>query len=405
MLKNISADEALEMLCALPAAPETETVALNDAQGRILAGDIRALLSVPPFDKSPYDGYAFRGEDTRSASQEHPVTLKITEEIPAGKAPTIEVTAGRAAKILTGAPIPKGADATVKYKQTVYTDAEVTLFEPVPPDTDIIYAGDDIRAGTVVFTKGTRITAPMLGVLASQGFDRIPVYKKPVVKIINTGTELVEVGNPLTEASIYNSNVYTLSGYLRDLGADARNAGVVEDDPDAIAERIGRALETSDLVITTGGASVGDYDWAVTSAQRLGADVLFWKTKLKPGGSIVAAVKDGKAILGLSGNPGAAVLSLMRLAMPYIRKLCGYAELRLPVVRVILKEPFHKASPKTRLIRGRLELRDGQAYFAENEGQGNGAVFSLVDCDLIGEIEAGAMPLRPGPLLKPIAYR
>ncbi len=391
------------MLCGLPVTHETETVPLAAAQDRILSDSIRALISVPPFDKSPYDGYALRGADTKNASAGNPVTLKITEEIPAGKAPSVEITPGYAAKILTGAPIPEGADATVKYEETAYTDAEVTLFEPVPPDTDIVRAGSDILADTVVFEKGARITAAMLGVLASQGYDKVPVYKKPVVMILNTGTELVEVGHPLPEAAIYNSNVFTLSGYLRDMGAEAHNAGVVEDDPDAIAEKISAALRASDMVITTGGASVGDYDWAVTSAQKLGAEVLFWKTKMKPGGSLMAAVKDNKLILGLSGNPGAAVLSMMRLALPYIRKLCGYNRLRLPVVDVILKEPLMKASPKLRLLRGRLEIVDGKAYFAENEGQGNGAVFSLVDCDLIGEIEAGSSPLPAGTVIK--AYR
>jgi molybdopterin molybdotransferase len=179
MLRNIDADEALDMLCALPVRLELETIPLDDAHGRILARELRAPISVPPFDKSPYDGYAFRGEDTLSASQERPVTLKITEEIPAGKAPAVEITTGYAAKILTGAPIPTGANATIKYEQTVYTDSEVTLFEPVPPDTDIVYAGSDIRAGTVVFEKGVRITAPMLGVLASQGYDKVSVFKSP----------------------------------------------------------------------------------------------------------------------------------------------------------------------------------------------------------------------------------
>ena len=403
MLKNIEIDAAVDMLCALSVKHEIETVKLADAQDRLLAEDLRAQIAVPPFDRSPYDGYAFRGEDTQSASREHPVTLRITEEIPAGKAPTIEVTQGYAAKILTGAPIPEGANATIKYENTSFTPDEVTLFETVLPDTDIVRAGDDIPVGMVVAQRGTRITAPLLGVLASQGYASVPVYKKPVIMILNTGTELVEVGHPLPEAAIYNSNVFTLSGYLRDLGAEAQNAGVVEDDPDMIAERIGKALQVSDMVITTGGASVGDYDWAVTSAEKLGADVLFWKTKLKPGGSLMAAVKDGKLILGLSGNPGAAVLSLMRIALPYIRKLCGYAELYLPIVNVILKEPLYKASPKRRLLRGRLEIVDGKAYFAENEGQGNGAVFSLVGCDLIGEIEGGSEPLPAGTVIK--AYR
>ena len=403
MLRNIEVNEAVKLLCELPVTWKTEAVLLAEVQGRVLAEDVCARLSVPPFDRSPYDGYAFKGDDTTAATDERPVTLQITEEIPAGKMPSVVITPGHAAKILTGAPIPDGADATIKYEETNFTDSEVKIFAPVAPDTNIVHAGDDILAGTVIFKKGTCITAPMLGVLASQGYDKITVFKKPVIKILNTGTELVEVGQPLPEAAIYNSNVFTLSGYLCDQGAEALNAGVVEDDPDVIAERIGEALETSDMVITTGGASVGDYDWAVTSAEKLGAEVLFWKTKMKPGGSLMAAVKDGKVILGLSGNPGAAVLGLMRIALPYIRKLCGCEKLELDAVRVLLKEPFNKKSPKLRLLRGRLELHDGNAYFAENEGQGNGAVFSLVGCDLLGEIDPGASPLQAGSVIK--AYR
>ena len=403
MLKNIEVDVAVKMLTGLPVTRETEPIVLAEAQGRILSEDVKARMSVPPFDRSPYDGYAFKGEDTKAACAEHPITLQITEEIPAGKAPSIKITTGHAAKILTGAPIPDGADATIKYEETEYSDSDVKIFAPVAPDTNVVRAGDDILAGTVIFTKGTCITAPMLGVLASQGYDKIPVYKKPVIMILNTGTELVEVGQPLPEAAIYNSNVYTLSGYLRDQGAEAKNAGVVEDDPDVIARRIGQALDASDMVITTGGASVGDYDWAVTSAETLGAEVLFWKTKMKPGGSLMAAVKDGKLILGLSGNPGAAVLGLIRIALPYIRKLCGYEELELDTVQVQLRQSFDKESPKLRILRGRLEIQDGKAYFAENEGQGNGAVFSLVGCDLLGEIKPGASPLPAGAVIK--AYR
>jgi molybdopterin molybdotransferase len=247
------------------------------------------------------------------------------------------------------------------------------------------------------------ITAPLAGVLAGQGIAAVEVYKKPVIAVLNTGTELLEVGTPLRPAMIYNSNVYTLSGYLTEFGAETKNAGVVVDDPDAIAERIGAALESADMVITTGGASVGDYDWAVGSAQRLGADVLFWKVDMKPGGAIMAAVRNGKVILGLSGNPGAAVLGLLRIAMPFIRKLCGRTDVYPPVVEVLLKEPLTKPSPKLRLVRGRLEIQDGAAYFEENEGQGNGAVSSLIGCDLLGEIPAGSPPLPAGTRIK--AYR
>lgn len=403
MKKNIKADDALNMLLGLAVTLKTEQNALADSLGCVLAEDIKAILPSPPFDRSPYDGYAFRGEDTLTCSKDQPAMLRITEEIPAGKSPTIEITKGFAAKILTGAPIPKGANATIKYEKTEFTVSDVRVFEPIKPNTDIVRAGDDIPAGAVIANKGTVITAPLLGLLSGQGITTVTVYKKPVVTVINTGSELVEAGNPLPEAMIYNSNAYTLSGYLRNLGLFTQNAGIVNDDPDAIADRVSIALKSSDMVITTGGASVGDYDWAVTSAEKLGADVLFWKIDMKPGGSIMAAVKDGKLILGLSGNPGAAVLSLLRIACPYIRKLCGRTDLNLPVIDAFLKEPLKKASPKQRIVRGRLEIIDGKAYFAENEGQGNGAVSSLVGCDLLGEIDSGSPPLPAGTKIK--AYR
>ncbi|SHH78095.1 molybdopterin molybdotransferase [Sporobacter termitidis DSM 10068] len=403
MLKNIEADAARDMLCALPVTCRTETAGLRDAPDRVLAEDVTARINTPPFDRSPFDGYAFRGEDTKNATREKPAVLKITEELPAGKAPTIKVTVGYAAKILTGAPIPEGANATIKYELTEFTKDEVRIFELVAPDSDIVRAGDDIRAGTHIAEKGAMITAPLVGILASQGIEHVAVYKKPVISILNTGTELTEVGQPLSPAMIYNSNVYTLSGYLRDMGAAPKNAGVVPDLPDAIADRISAALRESDMVVTTGGASVGDYDWAVTSAERLGAEVLFWKINMKPGGSIMAAVKDGKVILGLSGNPGAAVLGLLRIALPYVRKLCGRTDVMPPVIDVFLKEPLTKPSPKLRLLRGRLELSAGRAYFAENEGQSNGAVSSLFGCDLLGEIAAGSPPLPAGTIIK--AYR
>ncbi|NLA86422.1 MAG: molybdopterin molybdotransferase MoeA, partial [Clostridiales bacterium] len=384
MLTNIDIEQAVDMLCALNVSYKTETIKLADAQGRIFAADIRAVIPSPPFDRSPYDGYAFRGEDTAGATRKKPAILKITEEIPAGKPGEIDIMPGYAAKILTGAPIPNGANATIKYEITEFSPTEVRIFEPVAPNTDVVYAGDDIREGSCIAEKGTVITAPHLGLLAGQGISQVSVYKKPVIKILNTGSELLEVGTPLRPAMIYNSNVYTLSGYLRDAGAEPVNAGVVEADPNVIAERINAALLSSDMVVTTGGASVGDYDWAVTSASMMGADILFWKTNMKPGGSLMAAVKDGKLILGLSGNPGAAVLGLLRIALPYIRKLCGRTDMFLTPIDVILKEPLKKPSPKRRLLRGRLEYIDGKAYFTENEGQGNGAVYSLLGCDLLG---------------------
>lgn len=400
MIKGIKPDEARDMLFDLPASPVTETVAISDALGRVAATDINAVIPVPPFDRSPFDGYAFRGADTAAASRENPVTLKITEELPAGVAPTIAITPGFAAKILTGAPIPPGADCTVKYETTEFTDTEVRIFKPVAPGSDVVYAGEDVKTGALAARRGDVVTPPLMGLFASVGLSEIEVYKPPRAALIITGDELTEPGEPLLPGKIYNSNAFTLSGYLRGQGVDAYNAGVVGDDAGLIAERIRENLVKADIVITTGGASVGDYDCAVRAAELLGAKILFWKALIKPGGAAVAAVLDGKLILSLSGNPGSSLMFLLRCGMPYIRKLCGRNDCIPESVEVYLKHPFNKLSERSRLLRGQLEVIGGKAYFAEYGAQGGGDISSFVVADLLAEIAADSAPLPAWTLVK-----
>ena len=400
MITSIAADAARDMLYALPAAPETEAVVTEDALGRVVAADILAGVPIPPFDRSPFDGYALRSADTAAASRENPVTLKITEELPAGVAPTIEITQGYAAKILTGAPIPHGADCTIKYEITEFTETEVKIFSPLAPDSDIVYAGEDVKRGTLIAKRGDMITPPLMGLFASIGLAVVDVFKPPRAAIIATGLELIEPGNPLPHAKIYNSNFFTLTGYLRNQGIKTHNAGIAEDDPGAIAQRIKAALPSSDIVITTGGASVGDYDCAVRALELLGAEVLFWKAKIKPGGAAVAAMLDGKLILSLSGNPGGAVMFLIRCAMPYLKKLCGRTDCFPEPVEVYLKHPFNKHSDRARLLRGRLEIEGGKAYFSIDGVQGSGAISSFVVADVLAEIAPGSAPLPAGTLIK-----
>ena len=267
MLKNIDVYDACKMVFDLPVTHMSETVRLGGSLGRVLSADVLARIPYPPFDRSPYDGFAFRGDDTLSATPENPAVFKITEELPAGAEPRFEITPGYAAKILTGAPIPKGADSTIKYEETEFSASEVRIFGQIPPNTDVVYAGTDVKPGQILAPKGMLVTAPVIFTFANQGFESVDVYKKPVITIISTGSELCEVGEPLRPAAIYNSNVHALSAYLADVGAVAVNGGSVPDEPELIARSIGRAVESSDMVITTGGASVGDYDWAVKSAE------------------------------------------------------------------------------------------------------------------------------------------
>ena len=403
MLRNIDVDTACKMVFEMPVTHKSETAALGDALNRVLSANVLANIPYPPFDRSPYDGFTFRGNDTLSASRGSPVTLRITEEIPAGTQPRYEITSGCAAKIMTGAPIPNGADSTIKFENTEFTESEVRIFGPIPPNTDIVYTGMDVKPGALLASEGTLITAPVVSTLANQGFASVEVYKKPIIAVISTGSELCEVGEPLRPASIYNSNAHTLSAYLTGAGASPLYGGTVPDEPEAIAGLISRSLDVSDMVITTGGASVGDYDWAVASAKIMGANVLFWKVSMRPGGAIMAAEKDGKVILGLSGNPAAAVLGLLRIAMPYIKKLCGRTDCFYPEIKVALLRPFTKESPKQRILRGRLDIIDSHAFFSESGGQGSEDVTSLAGCDLLGEIPMGSPPLPAGTVIK--AYR
>jgi len=403
VLKNVDTDMAMKLLFEQRADLRTETVTLDHALLRIISQTVYAKMPIPPFDRSPFDGYAFRAEDTVGASYDHPTILKIVEELPAGTLPKHEITAGLAAKILTGAPIPKGANTTIKYEDTEFSDQEVRIFSPIKPNTNLVYAGADVKADDVLALQGAVVSAPMISSFANQGFVGVDVYKKPMITVISTGTELCEIGQPLKAASIYNSNVHTICAYLDSFGAMPINGGCVPDESVVIAEKIKSALSVSDMVITTGGASVGDYDWAVTAMKELDAQILFWKTSLRPGGATLAAVVDGKIVLGLSGNPAAAVIGLLRIGMPYIKKLCGRADCFFQEIYLKLCEPVSKDSPKQRILRGTLEIEDAIAYFKESGSQGSETISSFDQCDLLGEIPMGSPPLPAGAIIK--AYR
>ena len=403
MEKGVKVSEAIDVLLSLPVKLNAEQVPIGDAFCRVLAEDVSAAISYPPFDRSPFDGYAFRAADVSGASNENPVTLSINQEIPAGHTSVCDIPAGYAAKILTGAPIPAGADTVVKFEDTEFTEKTVTIFGPATSGKNIVLAGEDIIAGTILARKGEVISQALMGLLASQGMKTVPVSKKPKISILNTGTELAELGAPLKPGMIYNSSTYTLRGFLFAMGADFIDAGVVTDDEEQIAARVKAELKTADMVITTGGASVGDYDCAVRAAEFAGAEILFWKIKMRPGGSLLAYVLDGKLVLSLSGNPGAAILGLLRLGLPYIRKLCGRADVMPESCRVRLAEEMTKKSAVPRVVRGYLDIRDGEAWFVENDGQGGGDISSFIRCDLLAEIPEDSALLPKGSLIT--AYR
>lgn len=393
---GVSLEAGLEMLLAHCVPLPAERVLLEAAEGRVLAADVTAKEDIPPFRRSPYDGYALRAEDTAAASPEHGVTLSVVEEIPAGHAPAHPVCPGQAAKILTGAPVPEGVDAIVKFEDTEFTAETVTIFSPCRSGENVVPAGEDIRQGSVVMRKGTVLDSARLGILAGLGRAVVDVYRRPKVELIPTGSELVPKESPLRPGKIRNSSVYALSSYIARCGGQCRCAAIAPDRAETVAEAIESGLRYADIVMTTGGASVGDYDVARAALERLGAEILFWKLQIKPGMAFVAAVCRGKLVLCLSGNPSAAAVALFLLGIPVLRKLGGRREVALRTIRLKLANPFPKKSPVRRFLPGRLIVRDGAAYLEQNLRQGNGMLRPLVDCELLGEIPAGSPPMEAG---------
>ena len=378
----------------------TEKVPLKECFGRVLAEDVLAFENVPPFDRSPYDGYAFRSEDVKGAGKECPVTLKILEEIPAGGISHMPVTEGTAVKVLTGAPVPEGADAVLMFEETVFTEETVTIFAPVKPGSNIVRTGEDVKKGTVLAEKGTVIDAGLLGTLASQNIPFPEVYRIPKVGILSTGSELVKVGEPLEPGKIYNSNFYTLSGVLKKLGCEPCDLGTVGDDVEKISALLEKGLKCCDAILVTGGVSVGDYDLTPNAMERAGARILFRGVDLKPGMACAYAEKDGKLICGLSGNPASSVTNFYAVACPAFRKLCGWKTIDPEQVEVVLAEGFRKGSKNTRILRGRLELSEGTARMRIPKDQGNVVLSSTIGCDVMAVVPAGSGPLEAGTKLK-----
>lgn len=401
MQTNMEYTAARELLLnRVTSLPQPERLPLQEAVGRVLAEDVYAIEDVPPFNRSPFDGYAFRAEDTAKAGPDTPVTLRILEEVPAGFMWSQAVQPGTATKILTGAPVPPGADAVTKYEDTTFTAENVTIFQQFSSGDNVVPRGEDVQAGQLLAKAGSVIDSALLGTLAAQHVAKPLVYRIPTVGIITTGSELVEPEDALSGGKIVNTNRYTFFAAVQRAGGRPVLYPTPGDDPEAIAAVMDQALEECDLVITTGGVSVGDYDFTPDAMERAGAEVLIRTLFLKPGGASAYGRKNDTLVCGLSGNPASALTNFYAVVLPVLRKLRGLSEPRLSELPVVLAEEFGKKSPKTRLIRGTLDLSEGCARMHVSKGQGNGVLHSLIGCDLLAEIPAGSPKLPAGSKLK-----
>ncbi len=390
---------ARDLLLNYAAPVDTERVPLEMCLGRVLAQTVSAAEDVPPFDRSAYDGYALCARDVQTV----PVTLRVTEEIAAGAVPTIPVTAGTAAKLLTGAPIPEGADAVVPFERTEFTNDTVTVRSPVKAWANIVRRGEDVRRGTALAPKGTRIDAFLAGTLAAQGIAAPLVYRRPKIGILSTGSELTELTQPLTAGKIRNTSRYALTTALEAVGCEAAYLGTAGDCAGEIAALLQEGLRTCDAVLLTGGVSVGDYDLTPAAMELSNVRLLLRGVTIKPGMACAYGVSEEggkKLVCGLSGNPASAMTNFYAVALPALRRLCGLENTLPEEIAVTLAEGFEKKSKLTRLLRGKLALQDGTVRVHLPQKQGNAVLSSAVGCDVMVIVPSGSGELPAGTRLK-----
>ncbi|ELC8415778.1 molybdopterin molybdotransferase MoeA [Clostridium perfringens] len=398
MKKFIALEEALEILNKNTKALKSEVVSIKDSLKRVLYGDVKSKINNPPFNKSVFDGYAFKSEDSKGTSKENPVELKIVDEIFAGDFSEIEIKSGEAIRIMTGAPIPVGADCVLKQEETERHGDLVKIFKEMKAKENISFMGEDIKIGETLIKKGKRLDYADLGIMASSGISEVTVYKKPRVSIISTGDEVCDINSTLKPGKIYDSNLYSLSGRIEELGYNVLSMEHVGDNILKIGEAIEKAFEKSDIVFTTGGASVGEKDLMQKVSESIGFERLFWKIKIKPGSAVVCSKKEEKILISLSGNPNAALTTFELLGKPVLKKLEGKEEnINIKREKGILMDSFNKKSPQRRFLRGNViyDEKGAKVYITQIKS-GNGILSSLLNANCLIEIEKGNEGLNRG---------
>ena len=355
----------------------TEIVALDDCLHRVLAKPVCALRDVPPKDNSAMDGFALTAAATEGASDTSPVSLPIVRTIRAGDRAGSTVEPGEAVRIMTGAPVPEGVDSVVRVEDTYVESENLFLTAVVKEGANIRRAGEDINCEEEILSRGRPLRPADIGLIASQGIAQLKVYRKPEVAIMATGDEVVSLGEVPHEAQIFSSNSHALTALVRECGAIARQLGIARDDPDHLAAMIEDGLQ-SDVLVTTGGISVGDYDYLKDVFGQVGVEIHFWKVAQKPGKPMTFGTRRGKPIFALPGNPVSATLSFELYVRPALRKMMGHTRLFRPTVMAVLEEEIRKKPGRRNFIRGVVQRKeDGVLYAAITGKQGSGILRSM----------------------------
>ncbi|WP_163970824.1 molybdopterin molybdotransferase MoeA [Oceanobacillus halotolerans] len=398
--KPIPVMDAVERVMEYQAQGKIEQVSIQHCDNRFLAEDVVATNPVPSFDKSPYDGFAIRSEDTIDASLNNPVELEVVEHIGAGQVPTKPLKKGQVTRIMTGAQIPEGADCVAMFEvcKAYQRDGKdlMSIKRTMQSGQNIINKGSEVTQGDILVEKGTIINPGVKALLATFGYDTVKVGKKPVVGIIATGTELLDVDEPLKPGKIRNSNAYMIASQVIRAGGEYRYIGKLKDELEPSFKTIKETLDHVDILITTGGVSVGDFDLMPAIYEKLGASVLFNKIAMRPGSVTTVVEYQGKLLFGLSGNPSACYVGFELFVRPIIRSYLYSKYPYMKRIKATLADSFPKPNPFTRFVRSYITYEQDGIYAHLAGIDKSNVVTSLAHTTALMVLPGGTRGFEPG---------
>lgn len=392
--------EAVDRVTKNVSVLDKETVALSDSHGRFIASDLVATMDVPIFTKSAMDGFAIRSEDSKEASGENRVAFTVVEEVPAGRSSDYKLKPFEAFRIMTGAEIPESADTVVMFEQTKETDNGFTIRREFKPDENIALQGEECKEGDVILTAGSLVNPGTVATLATFGISKVDVFKRPVVGILSTGSELLEVEDELERGKIRNSNTPMVAAQLERAGVEYKKYKLEKDEFESLYKKIKEILEESDAVITTGGVSVGDYDLLPDVYKKIGAEVLFNKVAMRPGSVTTVAKLGDKYLFGLSGNPSACYSGFELFVRPVMNLMTGSKRPFAPVIDATLAGDFTKPNPFTRFLRAELNFVDGEIEAKPAGFNKSNAVTSIAESNGVVILPGGTRGFKTGDKVK-----
>ncbi len=407
----LTVEEALDRVLGYASVLEPQATPILEAMGGVLAGDIRSSIDIPPLDNAAMDGYAVRAADTDGASRESPRVLSVTETVAAGYIAKRRVEPGTAIRIMTGAPVPAGADAVVPFELTDETErsepGKIGIRCQAHTGDNIRRAGEDISKGSLVLERGMVLRASEVGVLASLGMGLVDIIRRPVLAILATGDELVELGQPLPPGRIYNSNSYSVAALVRKYGAVPKMLGIAHDSEESVISKL--AGLNADMLITSGGVSAGDYDVVKDVLARQG-EIAFWTVRMKPGkplafGRIRLATPRGEKYiphLGLPGNPVSSMITFELFARPAILKMMGRPVTPKPEVTAVIESPVKNTDGRRIFARAVVVRQNGHFHARLTGPQGSGILTSMARANGLAIIPEDTASVKPGDKVKVI---